>query len=118
MGWKDFVTKPWTGSRGQKDNARKEMARKGKLNIDEVVCLSKYKFHEVVPCSPMDSTKINGEANYMYELNHDGSGLAYESISKLRSAKIRNFMQVPNYHGVKAFFPQRSYWQCMVLLIC
>jgi hypothetical protein len=43
----------------------------------------------------------------MYELRNDGSHRAYGSIVELRSEKIRNFMQVPTLHGVKAFFPER-----------
>ena len=112
--WKEFVSKPWIGPRGPADQAKIEMARKNAknaedeaLHLNQWVCLGNYTFNEVVPCSPEDSVKNEGFANYMYELRHDKSGLPYESIIKLRSAKVRNFMEVPNFHGVEAFLPER-----------
>ena len=43
----------------------------------------------------------------MYELNHDGSGKAYDSIVSLRREKILNFLTVPDMKGVKEFYPYK-----------
>lgn len=107
MEWKDFVTKPWVGPRGPKDHAKIEDAKKDDRHIDKWGCLAGYKFDEVIPCSAEDSVKDDGYSNYMYELKNDESHRAYGSIVELRSEKIRNFVKVPTFHGVKAFFPKR-----------
>ena len=107
MEWKDFVSKPWVGPRGPADQAKIEKAKEDKFFIEKWGCLAGYKFDEVIPCSPQDSILNEGYSNYMYELKNDESHRAYGSIIELRSEKIRNFMEVPSYHGVKAFFPQR-----------
>jgi hypothetical protein len=107
MQWKDFVTTPWVGPRGAADIMKMERAREEGLHIDQSNCNVRYKFDEVIPCSKEDSTILDGFGFYMYELRHDESHRAYASIIELRSDKIRNFLQIPQMHGVKAFVPER-----------
>ena len=107
MGWKDFVSKPWVGPRGPADKAKMQKAKEEGKVIEYASCLAGYKFDEVVPCSVEDSVANEGYSNYMYELMHDGSHRAYGSIIDLRREKILNFLEVPKFHGVHAFFPER-----------
>ncbi|KAL7529313.1 hypothetical protein ACHAXR_002894 [Thalassiosira sp. AJA248-18] len=107
MEWFDFVTKPWVGPRGSADRVKMDKAKAEGFHIEKWDCLAGYKFDEVIPCSSEDSVEIDGYSNYMYELKNDASHRAYSSIIELRTAKILNFLQVPQSHGVKAFFPER-----------
>mmetsp|Transcript_13618 Transcript_13618/g.29444 ORF Transcript_13618/g.29444 Transcript_13618/m.29444 type:complete len:414 (+) Transcript_13618:190-1431(+) len=107
MEWKDFVTKPWVGPRGAADLAKMEKAKEDGVHIDKMGCLAGYRFDEVIPCSEEDSVLDEGFSTYMYELRNDESHRAFSSIVELRTAKILNFLQVPTFHGVKAFFPER-----------
>lgn len=107
MEWKDFVTKPWVGPRGPADLAAMKKAKEDGVHIDKMDCVGGYKFDEVIPCSPEDNVQMTGYGNYMYELRNDESHRAFSSIVELRSSKILNFLQVPTFHGVKAFFPER-----------
>ena len=107
MEWKDFVTKPWVGPRKQFDWQKMTKAKEENYHMDKWGCLAGYNFDEVIPCSAHDSTLEDGYSNYMYELKNDESHRAYGSIVELRSEKIRNFVKVPTFTGVKAFFPQR-----------
>lgn len=107
MEWKNFVSKPWGGSRGPADKAKMRKAKEEGKEVIDASCCAGYKFNEVIPCSREESPKIAGLSNYLYELKHDGSGQAYKSIIDLRRDKILNFLQVPEFHGVKAFFPER-----------
>ncbi|KAL7520358.1 hypothetical protein ACHAWX_005085 [Stephanocyclus meneghinianus] len=105
MEWKDFVTKPWVGPRGPADKIKMQKSKEEGKPIE--TCLAGYKFDEVVPCSLEDSISNDGYSNYMYELMHDSSHRAYGSIIDLRRDKILNFLQIPKFHGVRAFFPER-----------
>ena len=107
MEWHQFVTKPWVGPRGPADQAKMKKAKEEGFHIEKWGCLAGYKFDEVIPCSSEDSIEREGYSHYMYELKQDESHRAYSSIIELRAAKILNFLQVPNSHGVKAFFPER-----------
>lgn len=107
LNWKEFVTKPWVGPRGPEDEAKIARAKAEGFHIEKWGCLEGYKFDEVVPCSSGDSVDLEGYGKYMYELKHDESHRAYGSVIELRTAKIRNFLQVPEFHGVRAFFPER-----------
>ena len=107
MEWKDFVSKPWGGFRGPADKAKMRKAKEEGTHIEYASCCAGYKFDEVIPCSREESMRKEGLANYLYELMHDGSGRPYNSIIDLRRDKILNFLQVPMFHGVKAFFPER-----------
>ncbi len=107
MEWKDFVTKPWVGPRGPADQQKLQKAKEEGRQIEYAGCLAGYKFDEVIPCSEADSIANEGYSTYMYELMHDGSSRAFGSIIDLRREKILNFMQVPKFHGVRAFFPER-----------
>ena len=105
--WKEFVSKPWVGPRGPADKVMLNKAKEENRIIEYAGCLAGYKFDEVIPCSEADSVANEGYSNYMYELMHDGSHRAYGSIVDLRREKILNFLQVPKFHGVKTFFPER-----------
>lgn len=107
MQWKDFVTTPWVGPRLTADISKMKQAKEEGIHIEKAGCLAGYKFDEVIPCSIEDSIDLEGYSSYMYELRHDESHRAYDSIIELRSDKIRNFLQIPQMHGVKAFFPER-----------
>lgn len=107
--WKEFVTRAWRGPR--KENDENWVRKAG--GVGEAIaeagssCISNYKWNEVIPCSESDATILEGYANYMYELNHDGSGTAYQSIVDLRRDKILNFFTVPSMKGAKSFHPYR-----------
>jgi len=103
LGWRDFVSKPWTGQRGPGD--RKVTHSPG--GRENVTCWEHYKFDEIVPCSEEDSPGVNGLGTYHYELQHDGSGRAYSSIIDLRRDKIKNLLSLKDFAGTKAFFPYR-----------
>lgn len=109
LAWKDFVMKPWAGNRprGPADQARIEDAEKGLEK--QVLCDGGFNFTEVFPCTKEDreSMRLGVGMGYMYEMRHDGSGRAYGSIIELRTAKIQNFLQVPEFPGVMAFMPAR-----------
>lgn len=105
--WRDFVTKPWVGPRGPKDREKMKWAKENAVHIEKWECLAGYKFDEVIPCSEEDSVKYIGHSGYMYELRNDESHRAFGSVVELRTAKILNFLQLPTFHGVKAFFPER-----------
>ncbi len=107
MQWKDFVTSPWVGPRLATDITKMKQAEEEGIHIEKAGCLAGYTFDEVIPCSIEDSIDLEGYSSYMYELRHDESHRAYDSIIELRSEKIRNFLQMPQMHGVKAFFPER-----------
>lgn len=109
LNWREFVTKPWRGPRRLNDNFLLKNAG-GLENVIEQVqstCLANYTWSEVIPCSMDDTVLIEGYARYMYELNHDGSGMAYSSIVDLRRDKILNFLSVADMKGVKSFHPFR-----------
>ena len=105
LDWRSFVTKPWTGVRGEND---KRLIETGQARGNEtLVCMEHYSFKEIVPCSFDDSKKKNGYGNYKYELNHDGSEKPYSSIVDMRKEKILNHLTVRNFEGTRAFFPFR-----------
>ncbi|KAL7472845.1 hypothetical protein ACHAXS_013229 [Conticribra weissflogii] len=75
-----------------------------------ITCEHRFPFDEIIPCSRLDRNMWNGTMNgklvgVTYELNHDGSGKAYDSILELRRDKIKNFLDVANFKGVGAFIP-------------
>ena len=131
--WRDFVTKPWVGKRGKDDaelvknatkaaltkvgiyNATKSVERAetstagGEIDIriQPNLCIDRYTFSEIVPCSEADSPTKLGYGNYKYELKHDGSEKPYSSIVDLRREKILNHLSVADFLGTRAFLPFR-----------
>ena len=103
LSWKEFVTKPWIGKRGQHD--RKIRNRKG--GIANATCMDRYSFRDAAPCSKKDSPYVKGLGDYKYELQHDGSERGFSSIIDLRREKIKNMLSVANFRGTKALFPFR-----------
>lgn len=101
LGWKEFVTKPWIGKimRGPTDENITQIPG----GIESAVCLDRFSFVEIAPCSPGDSSKLDGLANYKYELQHDGSERAYSSVVDLRRDKIINHLSVADFLGTRAF---------------
>ncbi|KAL7467565.1 hypothetical protein ACHAXS_007811 [Conticribra weissflogii] len=102
LDWRSFVTKPWIGHRGPHD----ALSMKNN-SLTDAVCLDRFSFFEIMPCSPEDSKQINGYGGYKYELNHDGSEKPYSSIVDMRKEKIMNHLSVANFEGTKAFLPNR-----------
>ncbi|KAL3816214.1 hypothetical protein ACHAXA_001270, partial [Cyclostephanos tholiformis] len=103
IGWKEFVTQPWIGSRGSTD----ENISKTQGMTDSVECMDSYSFYDAAPCSEKDSQFIDGLGEYKYEYQHDGSERGYSSIIDLRREKILNHLSVANFRGSRAFFPFR-----------
>ncbi|ACI64228.1 predicted protein [Thalassiosira pseudonana CCMP1335] len=101
--WRPFVTKPWIGKRGPND---KNITLTPGLR-NNVTCLERYSFKEIIPCSKGDSPSKKGYADYKYELYHDGSERAYSSIVDLRKEKIENHLSVAEFDGTRAFYPFR-----------
>ena len=99
--WKDFLTKPWTTERVGLD-----------LNATNATkCKQDFKYNEVNSCyrEPLPEgsyAKIQYSNNQpFYELKRDGSGEPFANIMELRSAKIRNFLQVKYYQGIADLWP-------------
>ncbi len=103
MGWKEFVTQPWIGSRGSMD----EIIAKTQEGKDSAVCLDYYTFYDVAPCSEEDSQFLKGLGGYKYEYQHDGSERGFSSIIDLRREKIINHLSVADFRGTRAFLPFR-----------
>ena len=105
LDWKEFLTRPWTMERGPADKGL--LKSNSKYNT---TCMHRFPFDEVIPCSRLDRNMYNGTMNgktvgVTYELNHDGSGQAYDSILELRSDKIKNFLGLKDFDGVGSFIP-------------
>ncbi|KAL7518760.1 hypothetical protein ACHAWX_003565 [Stephanocyclus meneghinianus] len=105
LDWKTFLTRPWGMERGPADQ---QLMRNG--STINATCMHRFPFDGIIPCSELDRNMYNGTRNgrkvgVTYELNQDGSGRPYESILKLRSDKIRNFLNMSGYDAVHAFFP-------------
>ena len=102
LDWKEFVEKPWTMQRHQRDlDLVDKMGTK---------CQYKYAYNEIVPC--LEGTKEDynitkprfSNQKPQYELKADGSGDFYESIIDLRRDKILNFVRdVPDFPFVKEY---------------
>lgn len=90
--WKDFVTKPWTMPRYGRD-----------LNAaNTTFCHQGFSYLESIPCIERDKLP-NTDIHPKYELRHDGSGKAYDSLVDLRSDKIVNFLEVGDYPGIEDY---------------
>ena len=96
--WEEFIAKPWTTKRIGYD-----------LNVSRTeLCQEDFPYNEIVSCvneprpkSYWENKKIRySEHQPFYELRHDGSGKPYNNIMELRSAKIRNFIEVRDYEGI------------------
>jgi len=102
LDWKEFVGKPWTMQRHQRDlDLVDKMGTK---------CQYSYHYNEIIPC--LEGTKEDYNisksrfSNHkpQYELKADGSGDFYESILDLRRDKILNFVRdVPDFPFVKEY---------------
>jgi hypothetical protein len=102
MQWKEFVTAPWVGRRGKKDNEVVQV--KGG---EDAVCMDYYRYVDAAPCSVEDAPMLRGLGEYKYEYKHDGSEIGFSSILELRRDKIINHLGVANYKGCRALLPYR-----------
>lgn len=110
LGWKEFVTRPWTIERGEHDRLLIESGAHVNATCERPNGMS---FDEVVPCSAgdrkMGNYTFNGRspiASVLYE--HDSkTGRPYGSVVDLRRDKIRNFLGLAGSPGVGAFVPVR-----------
>lgn len=101
--WKDFVTRPWIGKRGNMD---RNISRT-QDGIDNAECMDGYAFVDAAPCSKEDTKYLNGLGDCKYEFKHDGSERGFNSILDLRRDKILNHLSVADFLGTRAFFPFR-----------
>eukprot|EP00531_Pseudo-nitzschia_arenysensis_P014457 CAMPEP_0116144080 /NCGR_PEP_ID=MMETSP0329-20121206/15798_1 /TAXON_ID=697910 /ORGANISM="Pseudo-nitzschia arenysensis, Strain B593" /LENGTH=684 /DNA_ID=CAMNT_0003639453 /DNA_START=149 /DNA_END=2203 /DNA_ORIENTATION=- len=85
LGWKEFLSKPWTTERPDSDL--------GLVNSTGPVCQMGFQYDEVVSCSQ----SAKGIGDPMYELYENGQ--PFGSIIDLRAAKLKN------HHGVLESWP-------------
>lgn len=95
--WSKFLTKPWTMNRTGLDIGMSRDSR----------CQQDFLYHQIVSCNiePLPQSSFDHKIRYsehqpFYELHQDGSGKAFGNIMEMRSAKIRNFLDVKEYQGV------------------
>mmetsp|Transcript_26192 Transcript_26192/g.29935 ORF Transcript_26192/g.29935 Transcript_26192/m.29935 type:complete len:348 (-) Transcript_26192:220-1263(-) len=99
--WKEFVTKKWSMDRVGKDLKMTEDEKNLQL------CQENFLYRDIISCHtrPYPPNAFNkthySEHQPFYEMRYDGSGLPFDNILELRAAKIRNFMSVINFNGVK-----------------
>lgn len=69
----------------------------------EPVCQYEFRPYEAIPCVENSTVFVPGfrKVHSLYELRNDASGLPYQSILQLRADKIRNFLSVANFVGVR-----------------
>jgi hypothetical protein len=103
MTWKEFVTKPWMGQRGEKD---KQILESG-IGTENAVCIDGDKWADVAPCSQEDATFLKGLGEYKYEFKFDGSERGFNSILELRRDKVLNHLSVADFRGTRSFFSYR-----------
>ncbi len=85
LGWKEFLSKPWTTERPDSDLEL--------VNSTGPVCQMGFQYDEVVSCSQ----SAKGIGDPMYELYENGQ--PFGSIIDLRTAKLKN------HHGVLESWP-------------
>jgi len=105
--WKDFVTKPWIGRRGQADYYISHSSSSTEDSIKNAQCMDSYTYVDAAPCSVEDSPKLLGLGEYKYEFKHDDSERAFNSILELRAAKIINHLSVAKFRGTHSYFYYR-----------
>ncbi len=103
LGWKEFVTKPWIGRRGEADRTTGRTNR----GMNGARCADSYSFYDAVPCSAEDSSSVEGLGEYKYEYRRDRSERGFSSIVDLRREKILNHLSVADFRGTRAFLPFR-----------
>jgi len=97
--WKEFVEKPWTMPRPERD-----------LDLpvkSGPICQEGYHYNQIISCiRPKNKPLSYGNAhNYsgwdpQYELHYNNSGLPYSSIIDLRADKIRNHLSIASWDWV------------------
>ncbi|KAL7555918.1 hypothetical protein ACA910_018255 [Epithemia clementina (nom. ined.)] len=113
LDWNEFVTQPWTMPRLDQDVTYKNATQE--TCPTNIFCRYGYfkRPYQVIPCWSNRSVAViggRGRTLWMkpfYELRDDGSGLPFNNILALRSAKIRNFLSVQHFPNVKGFYPMR-----------
>eukprot|EP00571_Detonula_confervacea_P007757 CAMPEP_0172325308 /NCGR_PEP_ID=MMETSP1058-20130122/53658_1 /TAXON_ID=83371 /ORGANISM="Detonula confervacea, Strain CCMP 353" /LENGTH=399 /DNA_ID=CAMNT_0013041821 /DNA_START=81 /DNA_END=1280 /DNA_ORIENTATION=+ len=103
LDWKEFVTKPWIGRRGEMDGN----ISRTQEGMENAKCMDDYSYWDAAPCSQFDSPVVIGLGPYKYEYQHDGSETGFSSIVHLRREKIRNQLSIAGFLGTRAFFPFR-----------
>ena len=104
LSWKSFVTKPWVG--GERGPFDRNIS-KSQEEIENAICMDRYRFEDIIPCSEEDMKIQLGLGGTKYESIHDGSGRRYPSIIDLRRDKILNHLSVADFLGTRAFLPLR-----------
>lgn len=101
LNWENFLSREWSTDRVGLD-----------LNVTQrenapSSCQEDFAYNQIVSCvtEPLPKSfykhKLRFSENQpFYELKQDGSGEAFENITAMRAAKIRNFLQVQDYEGV------------------
>jgi hypothetical protein len=101
LDWRDFVTKPWTMPRPERDLPFQ--------NSTGPVCNQKFHYNEIVSCifgeKPDDYVPPKGFTFFsgfspQYELQLNGQGKAYSSILQLRTDKVLNFLNTSSWDFV------------------
>ena len=111
MTWNDFVSTPWTMERFGRDRALFEanLSTSNPQEWTEPTCQYRFRPHQAIPCLENKTVKVPGYRPVfaLYELHHDGSGRAYDTILQLRADKIRNFLQTASFRNVRGLYVVR-----------
>lgn len=110
--WHVFLTKPWTMPRVGLDL---EIIKNN--TVDTAKCQEDFNFSDIVSChlEPLPHSYYNYTLRYsehqpFYEMRNDGSGLPFDNILQMRTAKIQNFLSTQTYPGVAdTWFVQYEY---------
>lgn len=101
LGWKEFVTKPWTMERVGKDLSIDES------NTTNVICQEKFRYHQIVSCHKrpypdghFGPNRIWSQHQPFYEMQYD-TGEPYGDLLDLRRDKILNLLDTAEYSFVR-----------------
>jgi hypothetical protein len=95
--WQEFIQKPWTTARVGLDLLN---------NTEHAQCQEFFHYNQLISCNlePLPDSHFKrirfSENQPFYELRQDGSGKPFKNIMEMRSAKIRNFLNVSTYPGI------------------
>jgi hypothetical protein len=101
LDWNEFLTRPWTMPRPERDIKFWEQISKLELDgeVESIECQMRFHYSKVVSCVRHG---VGGPDNPIYELRIDKDDESpYESIIDLRAAKIRNHQNVIGWKRVR-----------------
>jgi hypothetical protein len=107
--WKPFLTTPWTTPRVGEDIEIGKTITKDNNDTQTTPCQHNFIYQDIVSCvkRPLPESAYGHKLRFsedtpFYEMRNDGSGLPYNNIMEMRTAKIENFLSVQDYPGIAA----------------